>query len=739
MKNLLKLIYLLIFAFIVRPVFAVDIIIDGVLNESIWNKTPKQTTNYQVIPQTLQAVSGNFHYQVISGESGIYLGLIAKVKQPLIIRTQENDSLFNNDHFKITLDMDNTEQSAYVFSVNHQGYYFDGILKQNKELDLDWNSQWQFKTVKSAEIWTAEIFIPWDIMPFSVVDKNQFGLSITRFDEEKNAVYSNIPSNESMNNYLRSFTKLEAVVKSETKLDFFPYISTNRDKIEGNSATNIGAEIFWKPSDNQLVSLTLNPDFGQVESNDLVVNFSALETFFSEKRPFFTENQGIFDVTGPETLRFVHTPRIGSASFYDNSYQGELESALKYTVSAENLKFGGLIAKENSVEGINGRSFLLLRGLYSFGNSNIGLSANRVETPSINRNASTFASDWLYSSSEDTRLNLGVVYSDIEQRDQNTQDLGWWTTISIEQSERHSHELTGFVYGNDLELNDIGFVKRVNRKQIEYEYQYKIPDLDLALIRDIVLEFETEAKTNFQSEELPLVVGAGLELITSNEFEYGIFLESSSAGFDDTLTRQNNSLWLPSAYNAEFELNSREYQWGNFKLAIEAGIEGFSGSYYSSEVSIEQQLANNLHIGFTLSQYSSASWLDWSEGNIIDEFEFTEQGVEFSMDYLLADSHEVRVKFESFIGKANHLNRYQVSLDGPTLNVEEVDDFSFSESAFQLRYKYSLSKLTAFYVSYSFGGEYEDEVAKFGRRNLYRKSIDAKNAHNIFAKLRLHF
>ena len=99
----------------------------------------------------------------------------------------------------------------------------------------------------------------------------------------------------------------------------------------------------------------------------------------------------------------------------------------------------------------------------------------------------------------------------------------------------------------------------------------------------------------------------------------------------------------------------------------------------------------------------------------------------------------MRIKFESFIGKANHLNRYQVNLDGPTLYVEEVDDFSFSESAFQLRYKYSLSKLTAFYISYSFGGEYEDEVAKFGRRNLYRKSIDAKNAHNIFAKLRLHF
>ena len=75
--------------------------------------------------------------------------------------------------------------------------------------------------------------------------------------------------------------------------------------------TDAGADIFWKPNGQMQLTATINPDFGQVESDDLVVNFSANETFFSDKRPFFTENQGIFEFATPSRLQpaAVHAAR----------------------------------------------------------------------------------------------------------------------------------------------------------------------------------------------------------------------------------------------------------------------------------------------------------------------------------------------------------------------------------------------------------------------------------------------
>ncbi|TLX46339.1 hypothetical protein C1E24_14315 [Pseudoalteromonas phenolica] len=736
MKKLLNLILVSLSLTHLGISFADEAIIDNVLP---WQTVKLNTTSYQVIPQTLTKTECNFHYQILTTELGMYLRVFAPTNTPLRVRTQENDTLFTNDHIQVMLDMNNTGQTSYVFSVNHQGYFYDGIYKQNKELDLDWDSQWQFKTKISTNSWKAEIYIPWSSMSFSIQDRNEFGLSINRFDESTNATYSSIPANSSMNSFLTNFSKKKVKISNQSSLDIFPYISANKDIANNKNAVDIGAEIFWKPTKSQQLSATINPDFGQVESDELVVNFSAIESFFSEKRPFFNENQSIFDVAGPETLRVVHTPRIGGDSYYDDDYSGELDAALKYTFSSNQMDFGLISAFENSNTGQKGRDFWLMRSQYHVDSNTLGASINWVTTPSIDREAIIIESDFNYAYSEDTELKLGIIRSEIKQDTSTTNDLGWWITGSTEPLEQHSHEFSLFSYGKDLQLNDIGYVKRVNRKQFEYQYQYKIPNLNLWSIRDISFAVETEIKTNHQGEELPLIAGGGIELVTDTEFEYQFSVEYGSSGYDDLLTRRNNSVWLPSFYISELEIDSPEYNWGTFGVELELGTEGISGRFYNIESSIEQQFNDNIYFVVTLSQYNSNSWLDWDEDNIINEYNFTEQGIELSLDYQISDNHELRLKFESVIGKAQHINQYHVGTDGSLSSIGHLEDFSFAESAFQLRYKYALSKLTAFYLSYGFGGEFEDDIAKFGQRNLYKKAIETQDDHNIFAKIRLHF
>lgn len=739
MNRVIYVICIFVCIFATCNVQAVDIDIDGLLDEKEWQLVPSKTESYQVLPQTLIPQNTNFTYKLITTKTGLYVGLIAKTYAALRVRTQENDSVFSNDHFQLMLDMKNTAQQSYVFGINHQGNYFDGIYDVDRQLDLDWDTNWQFEVKINADDWVAEIFIPWRAMSFAVHEQNQFGVYVSRFDENSNTTYASVPANPQMNSFFQQFTKYTSTVVSETRLDLFPYVSANRDILNNSNSGSIGAEVFWQPNKQHRFSATVNPDFGQVESDELVVNFSAVESFFSEKRPFFNDNQSLFDVSGPETLTLVHSPRIGGNAFYDDEYQSELNSAIKYTANMGNYDLGVLSAFEDKTQRGDGRDFVALRGQYTFGASKLGISINHVNTPTIQRQATIVSSDLHLTISEDTSLNAGMITTQAEQQNITIEDFGWWLTGSTDISSQHTHEFSLFSYGDNLQLNDIGFVKRVDRKQIEYEYQYQIPNVESLFIRNITFAFETEFKTNYQHEKLPHVMGAGVELQTNNEFEYDLSLEIISSGFDDLITRGNRSLWLPPLKNLELEITSPEYFWGQYEFQVATGTQGWQGFFYEIEAGIDQQFNENLLINLSVSQYNSDSWIDWDEGNTVSEFNFTEQGIELSIDYQLDDNQELRIKFEAVIGKAKSIGRYIIQADGSVETSPVSDDFSFSENAFQLRYKYSLSKLTAFYLSYGFAGEYEDELAKFGTRNLYKKSIQAKNAHNVFAKVRLHF
>ncbi len=713
--------------------------IDGQLNDTLWRDILSESTTYEVSPQTLSKINNNFSYKITTVKTGVYIALIANTPKHLRLRTQENDTEFSNDHFQILLDMNNKAQDAYVFSINHQGNYFDGMLNVDKDLDLDWNASWEYAVSADDKSWSAEVFIPWSAMSFSIKEKNQFGIYISRFDESRNSTYASSAVTSSMNSFYQQFTSYTAIIDSPAKWDFFPYVSWNKDIEVGKNISSIGTEIFWQSGGGQKLSATINPDFGQIESDELVVNFSAIETFSTEKRPFFNDNQSLFDVEGPEDLTIVHTPRIGGNSYYDKRYNNELDSAIKYTINQPNFDVGLIAAFESSTIENKGRDFFVLRGQYSLGANKLGALLNRVDTPSINRESTVASSDIHCVVSEDTSLSFGVIRTASQVNDVWLRDTGWWMTGSSDITEQHSHEFTLFSYGDNLELNDIGYVKRINRKQFQYEYQYKIPNVFIESIRDITFSIDSEFKTNFQDEKLPTEIKGSIEVVTNTEFEYEFEFKFVSSGFDDLTTRGNNSIWLSSSQQIDFIFASPEYFWGKYDLEIEVGKEGWSGQFYNIEASIVYQLSKHINLGIVISQYNSDSWIDWDEENVINEYNFTEQGIEFSLNYKIDDAQELRLKFETLIGKANGIGNYLVQSNGSVKYQTKTDDFAFSESAFQLRYKYALSKLTAFYLSYAFAGDYEDEYAEFSKRNLYTKAIKSKDDHSLFAKIRLHF
>src|SRR5699024_413358 len=129
--------------------------------------------------------------------------------------------------------------------------------------------------------------------------------------------------------FLSDFARGEVPAHSQSQLAVTPYVSGLYDNVHGRSRGQSGADIFWKPNGQFQLTAPLNPDFGQVESDDLGVNFSATETYFSDKRPFFTENQGIFDFSLlDDNSALVYTRRVGGPSD-DGAGAADINAAVK--------------------------------------------------------------------------------------------------------------------------------------------------------------------------------------------------------------------------------------------------------------------------------------------------------------------------------------------------------------------------------------------------------------------------
>src|SRR3546814_72716 len=140
---------------------------------------------------------------------------------------------------------------------------------------------------------------------------------------------SDLVASFTQSRFLSDFDPLEVPVYSQSLLAVTPYVSGLYDNVGGGSDFEGGADIFWKPSGQFQFTATLNPDFGQVESDDLVVNFGATETFIGDKRPFFTENQGLFEYTTPSDYsQLLYTRRVGGPAD-DGESSGDITAAVK--------------------------------------------------------------------------------------------------------------------------------------------------------------------------------------------------------------------------------------------------------------------------------------------------------------------------------------------------------------------------------------------------------------------------
>ncbi|MFC1493222.1 DUF5916 domain-containing protein [candidate division KSB1 bacterium] len=359
MKKLLFIFTGILSLFIVRDIFAQEVVekkiynanrinphppvIDGKFLDECWEKASWGSEFVQRIPYENEAPSQQTSFKIMYDDENLYIAIRAYDTEPEKIESRlSRRDQHAGDWVEVMIDSYYDKRTAFVFNVSSSGVRMDALFSNDGgNVDFNWNAVWDAKTEIDVEGWKAELEIPLTQLRFGNKDEHIWGLQVRRmlFREGELSTWQYIPT--SVSGMVSRFGEVHSIsnIKPRRQVEILPYSVGKVERFEqvpGNpfatgKLNNINGGIDGKLgiTNNLIMDFTLNPDFGQVEADPSVVNLSAFETFFQEKRPFFIEGSNIFNfrVTNTGTAsqdKLFYSRRIGrSPQYYPDLESGE--------------------------------------------------------------------------------------------------------------------------------------------------------------------------------------------------------------------------------------------------------------------------------------------------------------------------------------------------------------------------------------------------------------------------------
>lgn len=440
------------------------------------------------------------------------------------------DTRAPTDQIKIVIDSYHDRRTGYEFAVNPAGVKRDYAIYNDQQEDVNWDAVWDVATQVDSLGWTAEFRIPLSQLRFVPGESNTFGFGVWR-DIERYTERVSWPvyrvSQPGLSSQLGEIGGLVGL-GAPRRLELSPYTvakSVPRATSEGTDQRQeitAGADIKYGITSNLTLTATVNPDFGQVEADPAVLNLSAFETFFSERRPFFVEGRGLFEFDvncsavncGGEGL--FYSRRIGRAPQLAGIYGDESSPTQTTIIGAGKLtgRVGGFTVA--ALEAVTPRE--------------VGADDRTVE-PTTNYAVTRLQQDF-----RDGESNAGLMFTAVNR------DLDGLSEPYLRRAAyvgaldlRHrfgggTYEIRGAVGGSYLR----GSKEAIAATQISSTHYYQRPDGDLTFDST-----RTSLTGNFQQLHFGKVGGERLLFETS--------YQRRSAGFDPNdigfMRRSDEQAW----------------------------------------------------------------------------------------------------------------------------------------------------------------------------------------------------
>jgi hypothetical protein len=298
----------------------VPIAVDGRLGEDEWSGAPLAAAFVQREPSEGAPATEATELRLLYDDAALYVGVRLHDSEPgrIIRQLSRRDDVADADSFSIFLDPHHDHLTGVEFQVSAAGVQRDAVVYDDNFESDAWDAVWESAVTVDAQGWVVEMRIPFSQLRFPAIARPTWGVNARRIVRRKSEIswLALVPSSES--GLASRMAHLEGLrgIPPVRHLEPLPYASVREEYIAPPRAGNpfndgsrpfggAGLDLKYGLASNMTLAGAINPDFGQVEVDPAVVNLTAYETFFDEKRPFFTEGAQVFS----------HFARNGSSDY----------------------------------------------------------------------------------------------------------------------------------------------------------------------------------------------------------------------------------------------------------------------------------------------------------------------------------------------------------------------------------------------------------------------------------------
>lgn len=287
-------------------------VVDGHLSDEAWSHAPVADHFRQRDPDEGQPASERTEIRVLYDDDALYVGARLYDSDPAAVsrRLSSRDGWPDADNITVFLDPRHDHRTGVQFTITAAGVQGDGVISNDTFTDDSWDAVWSSAVSHDAQGWSAELRIPFSQLRFNAAERQTWGINISRFIRRKNeTVWLELwPKNDNgLASRMMHLAGLDGV-GPRRRLELAPYMAGRQEFVEGKSGDpfndgsrmfgSIGVDVKASVPGGLVLDATINPDFGQAEVDPAVVNLTAYETFFQEKRRFFIEGAEIFNNFG---------------------------------------------------------------------------------------------------------------------------------------------------------------------------------------------------------------------------------------------------------------------------------------------------------------------------------------------------------------------------------------------------------------------------------------------------------
>jgi hypothetical protein len=732
-----------------------EIVVDGRIDEPEWSSATRCADWRRTLPFLRDEPRYGNDVRILSTQRGLAAAFV--IDQPpqerrMKPRTPRDAQSFTGDSVSLVVDFDATGQVGHEFAVALGGGIRDGLVTNQNKFDRDWDTGWEHAVRETGDQWFVEILVPWSAISMrkSDVDTRTIGIYASRYLFERGERYA-CPgiSNESAV-FLSDFRRMSvSQYDAAQSFDFVPYATVRSDLLNDDTQLKAGADISWKISPSLSLAATLNPDFGQVESDELVVDFSAIDTLFTDKRPFFTENQGIFDLRTPANGQLIYTRRIGAAPDDFSAGSSDIDVALKLTGTAHSLVYGAFLAQEADYHDDVGRLFAATRVALPLEHARVGYLGTWTDHPFLDRDALINSIDYEVTPNDWWRVSGQVIRSDIghagidvapfgvQRSPPNTSGYEAWLQTDFNRSAPLTHTLKLLYIDDRFDLNDLGYMERNSLRQVEWETNRRVPGAREGRINGESQRLYAYYRENEEGQRLPSRLQLSRTVQYASNWNAYEELRYLTSGVDDLISRGNGPVQLDDRASAYFDATSRRF--GDWQLTFGGYMYQQGVQDYSTRLQLTSAWfpTEKLTLRLDLLPYYFDDWLLWEGDNLFGSYRGKRLDYDLRVDWIPAPRHELRVKWQWIGIDAEPRTAYRTDAAGNLQVVAgALAPFTVNNLGLQIRYRYEIGPLSELFVVYARGGfdllrEDERSVG-----DLFGHMSDVRDADQFMIKMR---